>query len=204
MTKVIGLIGDEGSGKTLFGVMLTMILSKMNNAEIYTNMKTLKLNYIDFNENFINVINNIKNDKNLLRIHRIAFIDEIHRYMDSRQSMYKQNIMFSQELVQIRKYRFDMVYTNVLTSMLDVRLRAITDIIINCLDYNDDNYNLRYNVYNKKGQFLVSKTITINPEIYNYYDTYETINNSGIKGFEPKAKKENKKIDVNKLNTIDI
>ena len=66
MTKIIGLIGDEGTGKTLMTVILTAMFKVTNkNIEIFSNMRSLKIKHYDFNTTFLTMINNIKFDRSI-------------------------------------------------------------------------------------------------------------------------------------------
>ena len=205
MTKIIGLIGDEGTGKTLMTVILTAMFKVTNkNIEIFSNMRSLKIKHYDFNTTFLTMINNIKLDRSLLNSNRLAIVDEVYRYMDSRQSMTKRNIKLSQELVQIRKSRFNLIYTSVLFEMIDLRLRSISDVIIHCKDYDPESNKLKYNILNKYGIIYAKKMITVNPYVYELYDTYEHIGNNDLEGITDIMNNKPNENDIDTENKEDL
>lgn len=175
MTVII-IAGFGGSGKTLFGSILTLALYR-NNYEIISNVKSLKIPHIDFNSDFINEMNRIKKLKTEDRHkekRKLVFVDEIQNYIDSREASSNRNKAITQNIFQIRKMKMDLIATLQDYSSMDIRLRRITEKII-LPKFNEDNYSLYYVVLNNQWQFLYENTIFINPILFDLYDTYEDI-----------------------------
>lgn len=120
---IIGIIGKMGSGKTLF----TSILANKafdSGCSIYANYglkfehKTLNMNDI------LTMSGDLQN--------AMICIDEIHLFMDSRQSMSKRSRIISYFITQSRKRNLVLIYTTQNAHQVDKRLRSNTDYIIQC------------------------------------------------------------------------
>lgn len=120
---LIGILGSLGSGKTL---LLTIFCFKklLNNWRVYSNYK---IN--DGNINFIEPIDllEISKGKNFVAL------DEVYAWLDSRVSASATNRILSYLMFQSRKKGMDIGYTAQLGSSVDLRLRELTDIIIECV-----------------------------------------------------------------------
>jgi ABC-type dipeptide/oligopeptide/nickel transport system ATPase component len=202
---ILGIVGDEGSGKSLLTVTLAIVnILAEPSIDIISNIKSFKYTDYDFDNNFIPIINLIRKDKRLLEYKRLVLVDEIDKYMDNRQSMSHNNIEISHKLVQIRKYRMHLIYTAVSWDMLDLRLRKTTNAIISCLGYDSDTSVIEYEVLNKFGEYISrNKRININKSVYNLYDTFEDIENN-IDLVTNKKTKSGNKIDLDKLTSVEF
>ena len=126
---IIGIIGNSGSGKTLFMVKEAFEQYKRGK-QIYSNFKLKfpkingcfqpKLVPEDFFQNFSQY--NLKNV--------CMFLDEIYVYIDSRNSMGKINKIMSYFFNQTRKTGVDLYYSTQFFSQVDKRLRFNTEMFV--------------------------------------------------------------------------
>ena len=171
---IIGIIGLEGTGKTLLGVILSTVLKKTTNYKVMTNVKSYKYNDYDFESDFIMLIEKTKLERYKKPERILVFIDEIVQYLDSRESMKPINKKLTRRLMQIRKYGFDMIYTAQLLMSADIRLRRMTDTFI-VPDYDEHTYRLEWTQTDMLMNSVTKKSIIINPDIYKLYNTFEDI-----------------------------
>lgn len=171
MTFLSLSIGLEGSGKTLYAVMLAYIYKKKYNYKIISNMISLKFKDYDI-DILPELMNNDTNDENYL-----ALIDEIYQYIDSRRGISKKNIESSYSIFQLRKKRINLIGTAQYYRSIDIRARSVfTNVFFS--EYDKSSFNLlikRFDGYlNYKGNI----NIRINPILYNMYDHREVINDN--------------------------
>ena len=171
MTFISLSIGLEGSGKTLYAVMLAYIYKKKYNYNIISNMKSLKFKDYDI-DILPELMNNETNEENYL-----ALIDEIYQYIDSRRGISKKNIESSYSIFQLRKKRINLIGTAQYYRSIDIRARSVfTNVFFS--EYDKSSFNLfikRFDGYlNYKGNI----NITVNPILYNMYDHREVINDN--------------------------
>lgn len=126
---IIGVIGDRGSGKTLF-MTKEAFFCYLNNKQVYSNYR---LNFKS-NENKLKP-KLIKNDffrnfekYNLKNVS--LFLDEIYVYIDSRNSGSSINKIMSYFFNQTRKIGVDLYYSIQFFSQVDKRLRFNTERFI--------------------------------------------------------------------------
>ena len=174
---IITIAGYGGSGKTLLGVILTTYL-KEKGYQVISNVKSYKYVDIDFETGIVGLINDIKKEgkeQRKIMTKRVAFIDEIQNYLDSRESMKRKNIMLTQKIFQFRKYKIDMICTLQDYLSMDVRLRRLTQYIM-LPQFDEDEHILSYVVLNgRTNEYLYEKKFFIPDNILELYDTYEDI-----------------------------
>lgn len=177
---IVGYFGNIRNGKTLGAVDQLYKYYKAGYI-IYSNTilkfpyRKLTLKYIiDIVEKNLDVPDN-----------SIFFIDEIHIWLDSRMSPSKRNRIVSYFLLQTGKmgkntdYGLILIFTSQFPDQIDVRLRHLLDIAVECQKYvlpNKEKLFLqtRY-IYKGKKSFNYN-TILRNPEkIYKLYDTRKKI-----------------------------
>jgi len=120
---IIAITGSMGSGKTLLASALAYKYFSQG-SNIYANYglkfkhSPLMMSDIsDFSFDFSNAL---------------LVIDEIHLFMDSRQSATKTNRIISYFITQSRKRNLVLVYTTQQSNQVDKRLRNNTDYFIKC------------------------------------------------------------------------
>lgn len=200
----IGFFGDEGSGKTLLSVFFTVLeLRRIPNTIVITNMKDFKFKDRDFNKDFINIMNEIRANRSLLSINRILLIDEINNYIDNRESGTKKNIYITKKLVQIRKFKMTLFYTSVIYNTIDIRLKRITNYVVNCNEYDDTNSVISTDLLDKYGNFIKKMKIHIPKSFYNIYNTFEDIDEN-VDFIPQKPKSNNKRVNLDDLKEVVI
>lgn len=120
--SILLYLGRRGAGKTLSMVKDSYIYYK-NGRRIITNMNTLKFGDKMSNEEILK----LTKDSDIYNC--VLVIDEIQLLFDSRRSMKKENITFSNFIQQIRKRGIIMLGTTQFDNTIDKRLRDHCDII---------------------------------------------------------------------------
>lgn len=132
MSLVVLYKGRRGIGKTL-----TMVKDGfqyyLDGWKVFGNLKTSFSKYIS--EEDI-----LKLDKSSKLYNCVIMIDEIQIFFDSRRSMKKTSINFSNFIQQIRKRNIIILGTTQFSSTIDLRFRQHSDIIVY------PNFNKRFNV----------------------------------------------------------
>ena len=169
------MIGDRGSGKTLF-MTLEAFNQYRKGKQIYSNYeltfpklpntKKTKIVPEDFFTNF---------DKYNLR-NVCMFLDEIYVYVDSRASGSTKNKLMSYFFNQTRKTGVDLYYSTQFFSQVDKRLRFNTErfIIPKCFKDKNKNIFIVVEICNRDLKIL-AKWIVKAKCIFNLYDTDEII-----------------------------
>ena len=116
-------VGRRGRGKTLTMVKDAYIYYK-NGRTIISNMEGLHFPHVYMDNEEIKKLDKNSNIDNV-----VLLIDELQIFFDSRRSMKKGNIDFSNFVQQIRKRGVDILGTTQFTNSIDKRLRDHTDII---------------------------------------------------------------------------
>jgi len=118
---IVGIIGDVGSGKTLLMTHLAHNLWKQG-VRVYANYK------LEFNHVLIKRIEDLTTIPMGGRV--IICLDEAWLTGDSRSSMSKNNIAWSQFILQARKKRADVLYTVQHQGQIDKRIRINSSYFI--------------------------------------------------------------------------
>jgi len=119
---IITYLGRRGSGKTLTMVKDAYI-EHMRGKIIVSNIKGIPFAKFMDNEQILAL------DKNSKLFNAVILIDEAQIFFDSRRSMKKENISFSNFVQQIRKRNIDLYLTTQFANAIEKRLRDHTDII---------------------------------------------------------------------------
>ena len=157
---LIVILGNYGSGKTLFLTYLTF-KTKRN---VFSNFKLNTKNY-----NHLDVLDLLN-----LPNHIDVFLDEAYTWLESRLSGKAINRYLSYILLQSRKRTIDIYCTAQLFSTIDVRFRHKSDIIIECHKFKD---GFHYKIFNKntfKSKYFILPFDNAK-KYYSYYDTYEIV-----------------------------
>lgn len=124
---IIGVIGNREQGKSTWMVrhLIREVQSRINYTHGYANLHITypNIDYLDYDG-----LKNLRaeNPKGVPTI--IVGLDQIHKYMDSRRSVSKKNVEFSQIIIESRQHGFDLVYTTWARTSVDPRLRKFTDL----------------------------------------------------------------------------
>lgn len=168
--KVIGIIGKLGKGKTM-SLALIAHLYKLKGWKIYSNVHSLHDSdkYVpDIREDF---------DGNHDSYSLLA-LDEIYLYIDARLHGTKKNRAYSYILMQSRKNNFDIVYTTNYYKNVDIRLRRLTDFVIEC-DYREIVKGklgfLSWDVLDEEGELIKQKSFYVGKSVFALYNTKEKI-----------------------------
>lgn len=119
---IITYLGRRGSGKTLTMVKDAYIEYKRGK-QIISNIKGIPFAVFMDNKDILSL------DKNSDLFNAVILIDEAQIFFDSRRSMKKENISFSNFVQQIRKRNIDLYLTTQFANAIEKRLRDHTDII---------------------------------------------------------------------------
>jgi len=119
---IVVYIGRRGAGKTLTMVK-DAYLYYLNGYKIISNMEGVEFASYMSNEEIL------KLDKNSKIKNAVLLLDEVQIFFDSRRSMKKENLTFSNFVQQIRKRNILMLCTTQFAGTIDKRLREHTDIV---------------------------------------------------------------------------
>lgn len=115
-------------------------------------------------------------------------LDEVYAWLDSRFSASKTNRLLSYIMLQSRKRGMDICYTAQLGSSVDLRLRDLTDIVIQAVKIANRGF-LYYVNWVKLGQVYSKRVFLPFNVAEKYFDLYDTAEVIKPIGFE-KLRKE--------------
>lgn len=171
---IVGIIGDRGSGKTLYMVK-----------EALTNYKRKRQVIANFHLVNFPKIKGCKKPELLdmsfitdfkKQLHNICLlIDEIYIYIDSRNSASKQNRIWSYFFNQTRKRDVDLYYSTQFFHQVDKRLRSNTELFIfPSIIKVDGVMYIKIKVCKRNGKVIKLFAFKGN-DYFKYYDTDEII-----------------------------
>ncbi len=171
---IVGFIGDIGGGKTASMVREAYLKHLKDGTKIISNM------HLNFEHEFITLDDfmlMVENKEGLNDC--ILLLDEMHIWIDARTSMSKRNRAISYFALQTRKASVDLYYTTQYLIQVDVRIRNLTSMLIECYtqDHPLTNEKLTLNIiHNKKiNKTITKKHIFKTRYTYNLYNTNEII-----------------------------
>lgn len=160
---LIGIFGQMGSGKTLIMSILAYELRKKG-VELYTNYD------LSGTTERIRTIEDLKQKDT-----GIVALDEFWLTVDSRD--WKNNIFWTQWILQTRKKNLIVFYTTQTTGQVDIRIRHATNLWIFC-EKNKKKKYFRYTYLSGTNHTIV-KSFKLSYEkakaYYTKYDTYEVL-----------------------------
>lgn len=157
---LILIVGNRGSGKTLFST----ILAKKSKREVYSNYFLNIPNYKPLEVmDFLTLPDNVD-----------VIIDEGYTWLESRTSGYFLNRYLSYIVLQSRKRTIDIIVTAQIYNSVDVRFRNQTDVLVKCERIGDDFYYdfMRMDTF-KTSRFVLPYQLA--KEYFNLYDTYQIV-----------------------------
>lgn len=165
---IIAITGSMGSGKTLLATIFAH--------KYFSEGSTVYANYgLSFKHEPLRMedISNCDFDFN----NALLVIDEIHLFMDSRQSMTKNSRIISYFITQSRKRNLILVYTTQQSGQVDKRLRSNTDYFIKCENLSPPNAKkdvyIRWTI-NDMEQHKMSFIFKADP-YFELYDTHQVV-----------------------------
>lgn len=167
---IIAITGSMGSGKTL---LMTIMAHK------YYSDKRIKASvYANYGLNFPFKPLHMKDiaDAEFDFSNAVLALDELHLFMDSRQSGTKKNRIISYFITQSRKRNIIFIYTTQQSHQIDKRLRSNTDYFINCENLTGgrtSNVFIRYTINDMKGHS--QRYIFKADPFFHLYDTHQMI-----------------------------
>lgn len=168
---LIILHGKNGSGKTLFLVLLSLFSNRKTYANFHIKTPKIKQSSVKLLE-VIDLLK-LKNNANL-------FIDEGYTWLESRTSMASLNRYLSYIKFQSRKRDIDIYLTCQLLSSIDIRFRESADVLIYCEKLKNENkeilgflYTFLYSANEKTNQYFLSYSFA--KSLFVFYDSYEII-----------------------------
>ena len=174
-TGIIAIVGDVGTGKTLFSTILGFLNYLLFERDVLSNY-VVKYPYKNLNiEDIIKFKPKLQN--------KVILIDEMPVIMDSRRSQKKSNLILSYFFNQTRKRGVLLYYTSQGWKLVDIRLRNRTNYLVVCTNpyklgksSNPDLFIVE--IYKVIGGEIEQQIITFSyygKPFYNLYDTYEVI-----------------------------
>lgn len=172
---IIGVIGDRGSGKTLF-MTLEAFNQYRKGKKVYSNYQ-LKFPILKNTKKYELIKNDFFTNFNKYNFNNVCmFLDEIYVYIDSRNSGSNINKVMSYFFNQTRKTGVDLYYSTQFLSQVDKRLRFNTEkfVIPKKVKDKKGNIYLIVDICNRDLKVLKKLLIKGN-SIFNLYDTDEII-----------------------------
>lgn len=185
---LIGIKGKLGAGKTLAMTFLGYLAQQKYGTKIASNYKTT------FSDQYITTLKQFESFKN-----GIMLLDELWLWIDSRRSGSDKNMIVNKIPLASRKRGLIIIYTSQQIGQTDLRIRGITDLIIEpTLTPLVDNSTGKL-IYDSKGFPLsictlhifgakVKKISFLANSVYDLYDTNEEVldlktTNNSLKAF---------------------
>jgi hypothetical protein len=172
---IIGIIGKEGSGKTLLLTYIGYLRKYEKKRKIIANYDVKFRDYTE--QNLKMIVENFKK-AGYDKFRYSLLLDEVYKYfMDSRRAMSDGNILTSYIYLQLRKWHIEFYWTAQDFMQVDTRLRQITNYyILPEFKHIENNVFLRIQRINPMTLQVISKGILPIPnKIFDMYDTYEFI-----------------------------
>lgn len=162
---LVSFLGNVGSGKTLGST----IFGCYDSRPIYSNYEIHLAKWTRLQPEML-----VKDIDSALII-----IDEFWAWVESRRSGLPINIYMSQVLFQSRKRGMDIIITDQIAGVIDLRYRQMIDYTIVCENIKDVGFG--YHIFEKTINGIAHKSDIVIPyEIAEYfypvYDTYEIVN----------------------------
>lgn len=170
---IFGFVGNMGGGKTLSMVRRAYIKYKRG----YTIYSNITLNFPHQEYTLDDILHYSEMGKTFYKA--IFLLDEAHIFVDSRMSASKRNRILSYFILQTRKADIQLLYTTQNLFQVDVRLRNMSDAVVECYKkpYKDGYVIMnRWNIIRMEGIIQHVQIFKANP-IYPLYNTYEIVKN---------------------------
>ena len=153
---LVGIIGRQGSAKTMMMSGLVTVIAHKTRLPIFAHYKSLK------GARYVSSINQVSNLNDA-----ILCLDELHTTRDSR--AFKDNLTMTYFVTQIRKRGLLTLYTTQKFGQVDKRLRDQTDILIECSKTPDGRQFTFMDLYSNR----IGKRFKLT-ELENFFSLYNT------------------------------
>jgi len=172
---LIQIIGDVGSGKTLFAVRA----AKLDTRPVYANFNIKLGTHKNKKRKIVPRFSPLKPETLLsLKDDSLVIIDEAYIWLESRLSGRNINLYLSYILFQSRKRGIDIILTNQLSRTIDVRFRLMTNLEVYCQQVESIGFEYTF-VKKSDFQYFKPKTFILPYEeaekFYKIYDSWELI-----------------------------
>lgn len=168
---VIAFVGKPRTGKTLG--MSQLAYSKYKNGfEVFANYRLNFAKYVSIDD-MVNIP-----FEDVDRHPKVLCIQEADKIFDSRRSMKDSNRLLSSLSGQSGKRNLDILYDTQFFSRIDSSLRYVTEYVVSCVCYMQDNKPLAFqytyeDMYDGNVKKIIIPANLMEP-FYEMYDTYET------------------------------
>lgn len=173
---IIGLISPKSQGKTVTMVKM-MLEGLVKGNKIMANMKHLGFKHELLQNDFFQNFSTYNFGEGTL-----ICIDEIHIFVDSRNSGSIRNKLMSYLFTQTSKRNVKLLYTTQFFHQIDKRLRSNTEIFIKCKkqiikdpETGEEKVYIHLLIYNRTTDKTTRVTYLAN-SLFNYYKRSEIIN----------------------------
>ena len=153
---LVGIIGRQGSAKTLIMSGLAHLIQSKTHLPIFANYSSLR------GSTYVDSITQVANLNNA-----ILCLDELHTTMDSR--AFKDNLTMTYFVTQIRKRGLLTFYTTQKFGQVDKRVRDATDILIECSKTPDGRQFTFMDLYSNR----IGKRFKLT-DLEFFFDLYDT------------------------------
>ena len=160
--SLISVIGDVGSGKTLFATYIAL----HDPRKVYSNYKIKRKKW------------ELLKPETLVKLQSesLVIIDEAYAWLESRLSGRNINLYLSYILFQSRKRKMDIILTEQLESTIDVRYRNMINYEVIC-EKDVDGFHYQLLKYGRKnGMAKLFMPYSVAEKIFPKYNTLELIN----------------------------
>lgn len=194
---LIAIIGDFGSGKTLFLVLVGV----SSNREIWSNFRLHLENYYQLD---VMDLIDLGENKDIL-------LDEAYTWLESRVSGSFLNRYISYILFQSRKRTIDIYTTEQLFHTIDRRFRDLVHRVVKCERVNNQNPNkdkwdFRFDIYDTYNEDIKSFILEYDKakQYFPLYDTKQIIEPFNIESLEFQLRKERPEEQYSKIKEISL
>ena len=157
---LVGIIGRQGSAKTLIMSGLAHLIQHKTGLPIFANFRSLT------GSTYVSAISQVANLNDA-----ILCLDELHTTMDSR--AFKDNLTMTYFVTQIRKRGLLTLYTTQKFGQVDKRVRDQTDILIECAKTKEGRQFTFMDLYtNRVGKRF---RLTEMDQFFSLYNTREVV-----------------------------
>lgn len=191
MSNIIGVVGMPGRGKTATAVYIAYKLYHRKARKVISNTP------LNFTHQFVRrpvipkdgslpvEFEAMLGDPDNLHKRALLLADEVHAWMDSRESMTTGNRVLTEFITQLRKRGLDMIYTTQDFGYADRRLRRLTTHIVECKHMTKGGW-MRGDHYT--GPFLPGRDYEAQPvwlfvkPVFSLYDTFYRVKRMQVQG----------------------
>jgi hypothetical protein len=175
-SPIVAIVGNKGSGKTLFLTFIAEHAHYMENRKVFSNFDLTEIPYERFDYQMLAELpEHIEN--------AVILMDETQMGADAYEFLSKQSKGITKLATQLRKRKLDLYMTTQRFSFISKRLRDLTDFIFAMEVLRDQNQQIirgmaRVEIYDRNDPFreIPMKDFTFDGRpFFNHYNTNEII-----------------------------